>query len=845
MDDLDNKIKKPGLATIPSIAAPSAHSAGSRAAARAQENAKRKAEAQQRLLFIMLGIAVLLNVILGYFLYGVMVEDVSRANEQRTIQKELDSSVSVVSKYLRDTQGTLNQIAQNTALIQALNEKNTEAFTVLSKSFSEPIAHAIDLKILIAGELEVDSTGEVPIRYAELDLLRRAERGDKAYPEAVLINDKWLVHFVTPVTAGKDLPLIGTLMLTLDGDQLKKSLQAAGSGYGEKVLQQKFSNSPALAVFKIGEGNALPSQIQAVPASNWEIKFTASESLVSNAEEAPTLWLLATGCCTALSLFLALVLSRFLAKSEQEAEQQLAPTVADVNKAATAPMVENSPNPLFQKQDILDIKVIDEDENILGLHDTRNKKQSREPAAAAVVDESSVPAHIFRSYDIRGVVGKDLDVVLAEKIGHVVGSEALDKGESALIVARDGRTHSQDLTNALVKGILRSGCNVVNIGVVPTPLMYFATYHFSDVRSGVMVTASHNPAEYNGFKIVINNNALADEAISELRSRILRQQVHQGIGEESFREIIPHYIERIFSDVALASSLSVVIDAGNAVTGVVAPQLFEELGCQVTPLYCDLDGEFPHHDPDPTQESNLFALIEKVKEVNADIGVAFDGDGDRLVVVSAKGDIIWPDRLLMLFAKDILARNPGADVLFDVKCSRQLNQVISGYGGRPIMWKTGHSPMKAKMVETGALIGGEYSGHIFIKDRWYGFDDGLYAMARLLEIITLRDQSVDDIFASFPQLLITPEIKVSVPDKMKFELIKKLAETGDFQQGNVTSIDGIRVDYSKGWGLVRASNTSPALTLRFEAESEEAMIVIQQIFKRELLKIDPNLALKF
>jgi phosphomannomutase/phosphoglucomutase len=321
--------------------------------------------------------------------------------------------------------------------------------------------------------------------------------------------------------------------------------------------------------------------------------------------------------------------------------------------------------------------------------------------------------------------------------------------------------------------------------------------------------------------------------------------LHQGIGEETFREIIPHYIERIFSDVALAGDVSIVIDAGNAVTGIVAPQLFEELGCQVTPLYCDLDGTFPNHDPDPTQEHNLIALIEKVKEVKADVGVAFDGDGDRLVVVTAKGDIIWPDRLLMLFAKDILSRHPGADVLFDVKCSRQLNQVISGYGGRPIMWKTGHSPMKAKMVETGALIGGEYSGHIFLNDRWYGFDDGIYAMARLLEIITLRDQNIDDIFSAFPQLLITPEIKVPVPDKVKFDLIKKLTETGDFQQGNVTNIDGVRVDYSKGWGLVRASNTSPALTLRFEAESEEALAIIQQIFKRELLKVDATLALKF
>lgn len=845
MDDLDNNINRPGLAVIPHITVPSPSSAASRASTRAQEQAKRKAAAQQRLLFMMLGGALVLNAILGYFLYGKMVEDVSRASEQSAIQRELDSGLSVVSKYLNENQNSLNELAKNTAIIQALNEKNKESFEVLSKSFSEATANAVDLKIFIAGELDVDPNGAVPIRFAELDLLRRAERGEKAFAEAVKINDKWHIHFVTRVIAGPDLPLIGTLMLTLDGEQLRKSFQATDSGNGEKVLQQKFIKSPAINLYKFGTGSALPSQSVAVPDSNWEIKFTASETLVANAEEPPTLWILVLGCCTALSLFLALVLSRFLVKTAQQAEQQLAPTIAEVNKATTAPIIENSPNPLFQKQDILDIKVIDEDENILGLHDTSNKKQSKEQVASNTLDESSIPAHIFRSYDIRGVVGKDLDVHLAMMIGHAVGSEALDKGENALIVARDGRTHSKDLTDALIKGILRTGCNVVNIGVVPTPLMYFATYHFSDVRSGVMVTASHNPAQYNGFKVVINNQALSDDSITALRTRILHQQFHQGVGEESFREIIPHYIERIFSDVALAADVSMVIDAGNAVTGVVAPRLFEELGCQVTPLYCDLDGEFPNHDPDPTQESNLFALIEKVKEVNADIGVAFDGDGDRLVVVTAKGDIIWPDRLLMLFAKDILARNPGADVLFDVKCSRQLNQVISGYGGRPIMWKTGHSPMKAKMVETGALIGGEYSGHIFIKDRWYGFDDGIYAMARLLEIITLRDQSIDDVFEGFPQLIITPEIKVAVPDNKKFELINKLAESGDFQQGNITTIDGIRVDYSKGWGLVRASNTSPALTLRFEAESQEALALIQQIFKRELLKVDANLALKF
>jgi phosphomannomutase / phosphoglucomutase len=608
-------------------------------------------------------------------------------------------------------------------------------------------------------------------------------------------------------------------------------------------LQQKFTNSAAQNLMKLGAISNHPSHEKVIPKSNWQIKFTPSDSLLQSVIEPSTLWTIIIGCSTVLSLVLAVILSRFLAKNAKVSEENLAPTTAESSKPALGSSADAAlKNTLFQKQDILDIAVIDEDENILGLHDTSKKKQA---AAASFVDDGTIPINIFRSYDIRGIVGTDLTVELAEKIGQAVGSEVLDQGEHQLVVARDARIHSQDLTNGLIKGILRSGCNVINIGIVPTPVMYFATYHFDDVRSGVMVTASHNPAEYNGFKVVINNNALADEAVLELRTRIITKRVHQGVGQEIFREILPHYIERIFSDVALAANVSVVIDAGNAVTGIVAPQLFEELGCVVTPLHCELDGNFPNHDPDPTQEKNLQDLIAKVKAVKADLGVAFDGDGDRLVVVTPKGDIIWPDRLLMLFAKDILARNPGADVLFDVKCSRQLNQVISGYGGRPIMWKTGHSPMKAKMVETGALIGGEYSGHIFIKDRWYGFDDGMYAMARLLEIITLRDQKIDDIFAAFPQLSTTPEIKVAVPDKLKFELIKKVAEQGDFKNGNITLIDGVRVDYSKGWGLVRASNTSPALTLRFEAESDEALELIKQIFKRELLKIDNSLVLDF
>lgn len=839
MDDLENKTSKP-LHLIPIPQASS--SAVSRSALRIQEEAKRKQVARLRVLFFSLSAAIIINIVIAYVLYGVMVQDVTATQEQQLIDKQLDAGIKVLQDFLTTNQKKLDALAKNPIVIDALKEKNTSSLDTLRNSFITQFEQPIDLKILIVGEADVNNEGPAPIRFAELDLIRRAERVQNPFAEAAMINDNWQANFVSVVIVDADKSVLGTLMLSLDLQTIKKHLVATHNGLGELVFQQKFANSAAQNIIKIGAAGTNITQQKPVPFSNWLIKFTESPALMQKAEEPPTIWILAVCGASALSVFLALFLSRIIAHRQKTPVEKTAPTVDEVNKAATENIVESEANPLFQNQDILDIAVIDEDENILGLNDISKKKQG---AGRPVLSDEQVPADIFRSYDIRGIVGKDLNPQLAEWIGQAVGSEALDKGENALIVARDGRTHSPQLTAALIKGILSTGCNVVNIGIVPTPVMYFATYQFDDVRSGVMVTASHNPASYNGFKVVINNNALADQAVMDLRERIIAQRFHKGIGEENFREIIPHYIERIFSDVALAGDVSIVIDAGNAVTGIVAPQLFEELGCQVTPLFCDLDGTFPNHEPDPTQERNLAALIRKVQEVSADIGVAFDGDGDRLVVVTPKGDIIWPDRLLMLFAKDILARHPGADVLFDVKCSRQLNQVISGYGGRPIMWKTGHSPMKAKMVETGALIGGEYSGHIFIKDRWYGFDDGIYAMARLLEIITLRDQKIDDIFAAFPQLIITPEIKVNVPDKSKFELMKKLVEQGEFQNGNITTIDGIRVDYSKGWGLARASNTSPALTLRFEAESEEALNIIKQVFKRELLKIDATLQLNF
>lgn len=820
----------------------------SRAELRAKEEARKLAALKRKLLLGGAAVALVISALISALLYDVMVEQKSAANLEQLAEKEVQNRKLLLEDYWRTQTTTIDRLSSNQDIIDSLTQDNPansdDQRAQLARSLTRAIPSALSLRIFPLGSASLNRDTQYPIRYAELDLIQRAEAGQTPLPEVVAIENRWLVNWARPILApGQSQPL-GSLLLVVDASELFSLFGNADQRLGQYQLQQVFSGSPTQTITKIGTSELLDSHQLPVAGSHLQVKFTPSAYFVDLTAEAPTQWLLVTAVILALLLGAAWLVQQQVVKKLAKRKPQQDPLLGDlVPHSKKAKSEDALANPLFQTQDILDIAMIDEDENVLGLSEGAARRASG--SAPARLNEEDVPREIFRAYDIRGIAGSQITPELALLLGQAIGSEALDQGEQAILVARDGRTHSEGLCNALIKGILKSGCNVINLGLVPTPLMYFASFHCEDTSSGVMVTASHNPKEYNGFKVVINNNALADDGVLELRSRILGQRLHQGAGVETTREIIPDYIDRIFSDVALASNVTLVIDAGNAVPGLVAPRLFEELGCDVIPLYCELDGNFPNHQPDPSDEKNLSALIAKVKETNADMGVAFDGDGDRLVVVTPKGDIIWPDRMLMLFARDVLSRHPGADVVFDVKCSRQLNQVISGYGGRPIMWKTGHSPMKAKMVETGALIGGEYSGHIFIKDRWYGFDDGLYAMARLLEIITLRDQPIDEIFAGFPPMLITPEIKVAVSEQEKFALIEKLAAEGDFQNGSITDIDGLRVDFPKGWGLVRASNTSPALTLRFEAESDEVLAKIKQLFKRELLKVNSSLSLNF
>ena len=459
--------------------------------------------------------------------------------------------------------------------------------------------------------------------------------------------------------------------------------------------------------------------------------------------------------------------------------------------------------------------------------------------AGGVLDRS-----IFRAYDIRGVVGKTLTPAIAQQIGHAVGSEVRARGLQTVLVGRDGRLSGPDMADAVVQGLLAAGCDVIDIGAVPTPVLYFATHDLS-AGSGIMVTGSHNPPDYNGFKIMIGGDTLAEQDIQSLYDRIVDDRLESGRGALTQMDLVENYIERISGDIQLESPLKVVIDCGNGIAGGIAPRLFEEIGCEVMPLYCEVDGNFPNHHPDPSDPHNLEDLILTVRQLKADIGLAFDGDGDRLGVVTAAGKIVYPDRLLMLFARDVLTRAPGATIIYDVKCTGHLSGVILGHGGSPVMWKTGHSLIKKKMKETQAELAGEMSGHFFFKERWYGFDDGLYAGCRLLEIIAADGRDPEEIFAELPQGVSTPELKIDMPEGAHYRFMEKFRERAKFDGARVTLIDGVRADWPDGWGLVRCSNTTPCLVLRFDAADGDALSRIQGLFRAQLLALDAKLVLPF
>ena len=448
--------------------------------------------------------------------------------------------------------------------------------------------------------------------------------------------------------------------------------------------------------------------------------------------------------------------------------------------------------------------------------------------------------NIFRAYDIRGIAYTDLSKDVVINIGRAIARKVKKNNQNQLIIGRDGRNSSPDMASFLKSGISQEGCNIIDLGIVPTPALYFATYKLES-NCAIMITGSHNPSNYNGFKIVINNKALSAEEIQEIKYSILdeyRTPVKLQNIEENQIQILDRYLKSIVNNIHLKKPLNIVIDCGNGAASVIAKEVFEKLGCNVKPLFCELDGNFPNHHPDPSKEENMQDLVSEVKRTSADLGLAFDGDADRLGVVSSSGEIISADRQMILFSQDVLRGSKGGNIVFDVKCSKLLPQAIREKGGNPIISKTGHSFIKNKIQEVNALLGGEMSGHIFFNDRWPGFDDGIYAGARLLEIIS---QSNEDPLQTIPKLFATPEINIEVTDSNKFQIVEKFKSNFKMKKTEIITIDGIRVEFKNGWGLLRASNTSAILVLRFEADSKNALNEISDIFKKELGKIDKKL----
>ena len=457
-----------------------------------------------------------------------------------------------------------------------------------------------------------------------------------------------------------------------------------------------------------------------------------------------------------------------------------------------------------------------------------------------MLDKSKLDKLIFREYDIRGITDTNLTEEVVQEIGSAFAQKMHESGTEKVVTGRDGRLSSESIEEALTHGLVEGGVEVLSVGQVPTPILYYATNRLN-TGTGIMITGSHNPPKYNGLKMMLNNKTLYGDAIQVLYSLAGIRGRKRARGATSKRMVSDLYQDEIKEQLQLKKELKVVVDCGNGVAGEYAPSLLKEIGADVVELYCDVDGTFPNHHPDPAEPENLQDLINRVKSEEADIGLAFDGDGDRLGVISNTGQIIWPDKLMMLFSKHVLNANPGAAIISDVKCSMDLAQVVQRHQGKYMMWRTGHSHIKSKMAETGALLGGEFSGHICFRDKWYGYDDALYAAARLLEILANSDKSAHDLFSEFPIRHCTPEIKIETTESRKFEIIDALSETLDIPNAKINPIDGVRIEYENFWGLIRASNTSPVLVLRFEAANLDDLVKVQRLLLHLIRRVAPEL----
>ncbi|OOZ39908.1 hypothetical protein BOW53_09870 [Solemya pervernicosa gill symbiont] len=777
-----------------------------------------------------------------------------------------------VSAYINHYSAMADKLASEPSLAQLLVEGKPQALSARAEQLGYAFPDALLVRLLPPGVDTVDTTTTPNLSYACLDLLHSADKGEKPAIEIHLFNStQEHIDIVRPIKSG-DGTIVGALQIALSVKGLQATIGKIANPGGYVELQQGVGGDRMKLAAKgaVALKGTTSVHTSKIAGTGWSVRFWPQPP-ASGGSDPLLIWVVAGASIAILLVVLVMVLRQISGALRSD----MALVINMVKAMREGRVVEPQRAALVGCRDTLALLVqmgrggrgaaaqsVDEaaqengadggestlEDEIFG---DDKLKDDLGPSlifqgddTSMIVDEDENVNPIFRAYDIRGVVGETLTAEIVEDIGRAIGSEAFELGEQAVIVARDGRNSSPELADALIKGICESGRDVIDIGMVPTPLLYFAT-NLLGSTSGVMVTGSHNPANYNGLKIVLRGETIAGDAIQKLRRRIEDEDFLSGDGEVNSVELENEYSERVLKDVRLQRGLKVVIDCGNGVAGKIAPILLRQLGCDVVELYCSVDGNFPNHHPNPSDPENLKALITAVAGQGADIGLAFDGDGDRLGVVDSNGKIIWPDRLMMLFARDVISRHAGAEIIFDIKCSSHLERVIREAGGKATMWNTGHSLIKAKMKESGSLLAGEMSGHIFFKERWFGFDDALYAAARLLEILSASADSSGTLFDALPDSVNTPELQVEMAEGELFRFMKALQASGNFEGAKLTTIDGIRADYEEGWGLVRASNTTPCLVLRFEANSEAALSKIQKHFHVEMLKINRNIKLPF
>lgn len=703
------------------------------------------------------------------------------------------------------------------------------------------------------------------LSFAHQDMVLRVASGKKVTPEISFYEKEQVVTFARPIRVNGQV--VGVLLLSMPFKPLANALTRFAAEAGSFELIQR-TGAESATILSTGSELDVGQPMIAAPSRNpgWEIRFSPIRTL--GRDNPVSVFILGIGAlatllCGGLLLTMLLMIQKRLREDADALDgfcenyfrygTRNRPSMNFRACAMVLARVEQYGSELRAGKIIA--KSVEHGDGLEGLPHAGNAVEllggASPPARMAnngVSPASSGRMHvsqdIFRAYDIRGVVNEGLTEDVARRAGQAIGSEAFARGEQVVFVGRDGRLSSPQMSAALIDGLLASGRDVVDVGMVPTPVLYFAAKTMG-TGTGVMVTGSHNPGNYNGFKVMIAGDTLAGSEIQALRHRIEAGDYSAGAGTLSQQTVLQDYLDRVSGDIVMARPLKVVVDAGNGVAGAIAPRVLEAVGCDVVPIFCEVDGRFPNHHPDPSRPENLEDLIRSVAANNADIGIAFDGDGDRIGIVTPAGKNIFPDRLMMLLSKHVLMTNPGADVIFDVKCTRDLPALISRLGGRPVMSKTGHSFIKGKLKETGAALAGEMSGHIFFNDRWFGFDDAIYAAGRVLEILSLEDSDADAVFSEFPENSSTPEISIPVSDADKFSIINALKEKAAFPDANIITIDGLRVEFPDAWGLVRASNTSPCLIARFEGRTPAALASVQSRFRALLASVDGSLKIPF